>query len=144
MLLKTLHEFCHAVVGTLLAAFKQWVHVGMVQGQARRRSFKKAKQRVPPAKLCACERDNALHSAQPSTPTVLTSSTLRKRDQHIALDRTCSLRATLVRLRMLSRCWKSSICLGSLLRLSRLSRATYVVTQGEARQRNRDRGFRLH
>jgi len=85
MLLKTLHEFCHAVVGTLLAAFKQWVHVGMVQDQARRRSFKKAKQRVPPAKLCACERDNALHSAQPSTPTVLTSSTLRKRDQHITL-----------------------------------------------------------
>ena len=85
MLLKTLHESCHAVVGTLLAAFKQWVHVGMVQDQARRRSFKKAKQRVPPAKLCACERDNALHSAQPSTPTVLTSSTLRKRDQHITL-----------------------------------------------------------
>ena len=59
MLLKTLHEFCHAVVGTLLAAFKQWVHVGMVKDHVRRRSFKKAKQRVPPAKLCACERDNA-------------------------------------------------------------------------------------
>ena len=77
-----MHEFIHAEIATLLAVFEQWVHVGMVKDQARRRSLKKAKQRVPPAKLCACERDNALHSAQPSTPTVLTSSTLRKRDQH--------------------------------------------------------------
>ena len=64
-----------------IEAMGTWT-AGTVKDQVRGRSLKRAKQRVPPAKLCACERDNALHSAQPSTPTVLTSSTLRKRDQH--------------------------------------------------------------
>ena len=127
-----MHEFIHAEVATLLAAFEQWVYGGMVKDQGRRRSLKKAKQRVPPAKLCACERDNALHSAQPSTPTVLTSSTLRKRDQHITLVCPMQLSFGSGRSHAVRNPPHASVA---------LSRATDVVRQGEAKNVTETKSF---
>ena len=105
----------------------------MVKDQViRRRSLKKAKQRVPPAKLCACERDNALHSAQPSTPTVLTSSTLRKRDQHITLVCPMQLSFGSGRSHAVRNPPHASVA---------LFRATDVVRQGEAKNVTETKSF---